>query len=85
MISIIIAEDQEMLRKAMVQLFELRDDINVIADVADGEAALKVIQDQQPDVAIIDVEMPKMSGLQVLQAVKSDGLAVKIIIVTTFK
>ncbi|KIX91058.1 transcriptional regulator [Staphylococcus microti] len=85
MISIVIAEDQEMLRKAMVQLFELRDDINVLADVADGEAALKVIQDQRPDVAILDVEMPKMSGLQVSQAIKDAGLPTKVIIVTTFK
>lgn len=85
MISIVIAEDQEMLRKAMVQLFELRDDINVLTDVADGEAALKVIQEQQPDVAILDVEMPKMSGLQVLQTIKEAGLLTKVIIVTTFK
>lgn len=85
MISIVVAEDQEMLRNAMVQIFSLHDEISVLADVADGEAALQVIRDQQPDVAILDVEMPKMSGLQVLKAIKDADLATKVIIVTTFK
>ncbi|MDO5375923.1 MAG: response regulator transcription factor [Staphylococcus rostri] len=85
MISIVVAEDQEMLRNAMVQIFSLHDEISVLADVADGEAALQVIRDQQPDVAILDVEMPKMSGLQVLKAIKEADLATKVIIVTTFK
>ncbi|MCS4486174.1 response regulator transcription factor [Staphylococcus americanisciuri] len=85
MISIVVAEDQEMLRNAMVQIFTLHDDISVLADVADGEMALQVIRDQQPDVAILDVEMPKKSGLQVLKAIKDAGLSTKVIIVTTFK
>ncbi|MGV3041659.1 response regulator transcription factor [Staphylococcus rostri] len=85
MISMVVAEDQEMLRNAMVQIFSLHDEISVLADIADGEAALQVIRDQQPDVAILDVEMPKMSGLQVLKAIKEADLATKVIIVTTFK
>ncbi|PNZ24455.1 DNA-binding response regulator [Staphylococcus rostri] len=85
MISMVVAEDQEMLRNAMVQIFSLHDEISVLADIADGEAALQVIRDQQPDVAILDVEMPKMSGLQELKAIKEADLATKVIIVTTFK
>lgn len=85
MISIVIAEDQEMLRKAMVQLMEMNDELNILGDFSNGEDALESIQSLEPDVAILDVEMPKMTGLEVLKKVKDSNLNTKVIIVTTFK
>lgn len=85
MISIVIAEDQEMLRKAMVQLMELNDELSILGDFSNGEDALEGIQSLEPDVAILDVEMPKMTGLEVLKKVKDSNLSTKVIIVTTFK
>ncbi|MFY2151314.1 response regulator [Mammaliicoccus sciuri] len=85
MISIVIAEDQEMLRKAMVQLMELNDELSILGDFPNGEDALEGIQSLEPDVAILDVEMPKMTGLEVLKKVKDSNLNTKVIIVTTFK
>lgn len=85
MISIVIAEDQEMLRKAMVQLMEMNDELNILGDFSNGEDALERIQTLEPDVAILDVEMPKMTGLEVLKKVKDSNLNTKVIIVTTFK
>ncbi|MCO4323898.1 response regulator transcription factor [Mammaliicoccus sciuri] len=85
MISIVIAEDQEMLRKAMVQLMEMNDELNILGDFSNGEDALECIQTLEPDVAILDVEMPKMTGLEVLKKVKDSNLNTKVIIVTTFK
>lgn len=85
MISIVIAEDQEMLRKAMVQLMEMNDELNILGDFSNGEDALEGIQSHEPDVAILDVEMPKMTGLEVLKKVKDSNLNKKVIIVTTFK
>ncbi|MCD8807926.1 response regulator transcription factor [Mammaliicoccus sciuri] len=85
MISIVIAEDQEMLRKAMVQLMELNDELSILGDFSNGEDALEGIQSLEPDVAILDVEMPKMTGLEVLKKVKDSNLNTKVIIVTTFK
>ncbi|EZX21798.1 response regulator transcription factor [Mammaliicoccus sciuri] len=85
MISIVIAEDQEMLRKAMVQLMEMNDELNILGDFSNGEDALEGIQSLEPDVAILDVEMPKMTGLEVLKKVKDSNLNTKVIIVTTFK
>ncbi|PTJ52977.1 response regulator transcription factor [Mammaliicoccus sciuri] len=85
MISIVIAEDQEMLRKAMVQLMELNDELSILGDFSNGEDALEGIQIHEPDVAILDVEMPKMTGLEVLKKVKDSNLNTKVIIVTTFK
>jgi len=76
MISIVIAEDQEMLRKAMVQLMEMNDELNILGDFSNGEDALERIQTLEPDVAILDVEMPKMTGLEVLKKIK-DTLKVR--------
>jgi len=84
-ITMIIAEDQHMLRKAMVQLIELNDDLKVIADVGNGNEALELIKTYEPDIAILDIEMPGMTGIEVLAESKALKLQTKIIIVTTFK
>ncbi|MBA8779343.1 response regulator transcription factor [Staphylococcus schleiferi subsp. coagulans] len=85
MIHVIIAEDQTMLRQAMVQLIEMNEHIHVIADVGDGKSALKVAQETEADVLILDVEMPELTGLEVLQQVREKNIPIKVIIVTTFK
>lgn len=85
MITMIIAEDQHMLRKAMVQLIELNDDLNVLADVGNGNEALELIKTYKPDIAILDIEMPGKTGIEVLAESKTLNLQTKIIIVTTFK
>ncbi|MBO1199946.1 response regulator transcription factor [Staphylococcus simiae] len=85
MTSIIIAEDQNMLRQAMVQLINLHDNIDIVADVDNGSVALEKIAQLQPDVAILDIEMPGMTGLEVLSFVREHQINTRIIIVTTFK
>ncbi|MBX7839273.1 response regulator transcription factor [Staphylococcus warneri] len=85
MITMIIAEDQHMLRKAMVQLIELNDDLKVLADVGNGNDALELMKTYEPDIAILDIEMPGMTGIEVLAESKALKLQTKIIIVTTFK
>ncbi|HDG3593588.1 TPA: response regulator, partial [Staphylococcus aureus] len=56
MISIIIAEDQNMLRQAMVQLIKLHGDFEILADVDNGLDAIKIIEAHHPDVVILDIE-----------------------------
>lgn len=85
MISIIIAEDQYMLRKAMVQLIEFNDQMNVIEDCGNGVDAFDFIKKYHPDIAILDIEMPGLTGLEVLVKIKEFKLDTKVIIVTTFK
>ncbi|AYY65404.1 MULTISPECIES: response regulator transcription factor [Staphylococcus] len=85
MISIIIAEDQYMLRKAMVQLIEFNDQMNVIEDCGNGVDAFDFIEKYHPDIAILDIEMPGLTGLEVLVKIKEFKLDTKVIIVTTFK
>ncbi|WP_405106441.1 response regulator transcription factor [Paenibacillus sp. FSL K6-1217] len=84
MISIIIAEDQRLLRGAMASLLDLEDDIEVAGEAGDGAEALAQIERIQPDVCLMDIEMPLMSGLEVAELLKSRGCRTKIIILTTF-
>lgn len=85
MINVVLAEDQTMLRQAMVQLMEMHEEINIIENVGDGLEAFRVIQENEVDVVILDVEMPGLTGLEILQLIREKAINVKVIIVTTFK
>lgn len=84
MIRVVIAEDQELVLGALAALLDLEDDIEVVATAVDGRAALAKIQEHRPDVVLTDIEMPEMTGLELLQEVKQQGLSCKVVIVTTF-
>ncbi len=60
MTSLIIAEDQNMLRQAMVQLIKLHGDFEILADTDNGLDAMKLIEEYNPNVVILDIEMPGM-------------------------
>jgi len=84
MIKIMIAEDQRMLRGALGSLLDLEDDIEVIGEVENGKEALTFILKEKPDVCLLDIEMPLMSGLDVVEELNRLGSNCKIIILTTF-
>lgn len=84
MIRVVIAEDQSLVLGALAALLDLEEDIEVVATAADGREALGKIREVQPDVVLTDIEMPEMTGLELLGAVKEQNLASRVIIVTTF-
>ncbi|WP_315794175.1 response regulator transcription factor [Paenibacillus sp. BIC5C1] len=84
MIRIMIAEDQRMLRGALASLLDLEDDFEVIGEAGNGDEALKQIVSLQPDICLMDIEMPVMSGLDVAEFIQQLGLPCRIIILTTF-
>jgi two-component system response regulator DesR len=84
MIKIIIAEDQSLLRGAIATLLSLEDDIEVMAQAADGAQALELVKQLKPDVLLTDIEMPKASGIEVAKAIKALGIPSKVMMVTTF-
>ena len=81
---ILLAEDQSMLRDALSQLLQLQPDVASVSQAADGREAIELLKTNPVDVAILDVEMPYQTGLDVLEWVKEHQPAVKVIIVTTF-
>ncbi|RSK29058.1 DNA-binding response regulator [Bacillus sp. HMF5848] len=84
MISIVLAEDQGMLRGALGALLSLEDDFIIVGEAANGEEAYELITKHNPDICVMDIEMPIMTGLDVAEKVKQEGQACKIIILTTF-
>jgi two-component system, NarL family, response regulator DesR len=79
-----IAEDQTMVRQALVALLELEPDIEVVAQAATGDEALAMARKHGPDVAVLDIEMPGATGIEVAQRLQADRFAGKVVIVTTF-
>jgi two-component system response regulator DesR len=84
MIRIILAEDQRMLRGALGALLDLEDDIEVAGQAANGEEALQLIQSLQPDICLMDIEMPLKSGLDVAEELKKKKSSCRVVILTTF-
>jgi Response regulator containing a CheY-like receiver domain and an HTH DNA-binding domain len=84
LIRVCLVDDQTLVRQGIQSLLELVDDIEVVAEASDGEQALRVIKDIRPDVVLLDVRMPKMTGLEVLQALQSSNELPPTIILTTF-
>lgn len=84
MIGVLLAEDQAMVRGALSALLGLETDIEVIAAVADGEAAWRELERCPPDVLVADIEMPGLTGLELAQRVQRLALPTRVVIVTTF-
>lgn len=83
-IEVLLAEDQGMVLGALAALLNTEPDITVIGTASNGAAALEAVAKQQPQVLITDIEMPKMTGLELAAAVKERFPKTRIIILTTF-
>jgi two-component system, NarL family, response regulator DesR len=82
MIRIVIAEDQQMMLGALGSLLNLEEDMEVVGKASNGEQVISLVQKHQPDICIMDIEMPMMSGLEAAEELKGQGC--KVIILTTF-
>lgn len=82
MIRIVIAEDQRMLLGALASLLDLEEDMKVVGRASNGEDAVKLVHQHQPDICIMDIEMPIKSGLEAAEELKGSGC--KVMILTTF-
>lgn len=84
MIRVLLAEDQGMVRGALAALLRLEDDIQVVAEVARGDAVVPTALQTQPDVALLDIEMPGGDGLSAAKALHKQLPSCRIVILTTF-
>ena len=83
-IRVVLAEDQGMVLGALAALLEIEEDISVAARARDGQEALDAVLTHKPDVFITDIEMPKMTGLEVAAELRRRRTGTRVIIVTTF-
>jgi DNA-binding NarL/FixJ family response regulator len=84
MIKVMLVDDQNLVRKGVRSLLELSEEIVVIAEASDGREAVRTIPEVNPDVVLLDMRMPQMSGLDVLLALSKAGTLPPTIILTTF-
>jgi two-component system response regulator DesR len=82
LIRVLVAEDQAMVLGALSALLDLEDDIEVVARARDGEEALRLAERLDPDIVLTDIEMPRMTGLELAARLVERGM--RVIILTTF-
>lgn len=87
MIELVIADDQSLIRMALRNLFNGEDDIHVAAEAENGQEAWDLVSRLRPDVALLDVRMPGLDGLEVLRRISRDAnlAATRVVMITTFE
>lgn len=81
MIRVLLADDEAMIRSALAALLRLEEDIDVIAECPDGETALAIAEKLQPDVCLLDLEMPGLDGVEVAERLRKI-VSARVVIVT---
>jgi DNA-binding NarL/FixJ family response regulator len=88
MIRVLLVDDQALFRVAIATLIDLEDDIEVVGQAADGLQALRLVDETEPDVVVMDVRMPRMDGVETTRRLLAAGAArrtaPRVIILTTF-
>ncbi len=84
MIKVMLVDDQNLVRKGVRSLLELSEELEVVAEAADGAEAIRGIPEVQPDVVLLDMRMPGLSGLEVLTELSGRNALPPTIILTTF-
>ena len=83
-IRVLIADDHAVVRQGLRTFLELQDDIEVVADVADGEAALQAAEEHEPDVVLMDLVMPGGGGVEAIRALREARPEARVLVLTSF-
>ena len=83
-IRLLLADDQALVRGALAALLSLEHDLEVVAEVGSGADVLDAVREHRPDVALLDIEMPGLDGIEATRAVVAAGLGTRGLVVTTF-
>ena len=83
-IRILLADDHEVVREGLSAILKRRETFDVVAEVGDGAAAVEAWQRLKPDVALLDLRMPKMEGIEAIRQIRALDTNAKLIILTTY-
>ena len=84
-IRVFLADDHMMVREGLKQLLELNNEIEVIGEAGDGYECLNLVNKTNPDVVLLDINMPNLDGLKVLQIMREQKMQNKVIFLTIHK
>lgn len=82
MTTIVVADDHKIVREGLVKLLEARSDFTVIGEASDGEEAVQMVLEKQPDVVIMDIWMPRLSGIDATRRIGKQGSHAKILVLS---
>ncbi len=83
-VRVVVADDHPLFREAVVRAVRERPEFELVGEAADGREALELIREHAPDVAVLDVKMPELDGLKVLNAVQRDALSTRVVLLSAF-
>ena len=81
-IRLVLADDHPLILQGLESLFQMEEDLEVLACCANGEEALQAVRRHRPDVAVLDVRMPGRNGLDVARQIKAEGLGARVVLLT---
>ena len=83
-IKVILADDHSLVREGTRELLDREVDIEVVAEAGDGEAAVRLVSEYQPDVVIMDIAMPKLNGLEATKRIRSENPGIAVLVLTAY-
>ncbi len=83
-ISIVLVDDQKLVRDGIHSLLELSPEVEVVAEASTGKEAVDVVREHKPDVVLMDIQMPQMNGIEAIEKMVEEKLSSPVIILTTF-
>ena len=84
MTSVVIVDDDELFRSGLRMVVDGRPGIDVVAEAADGAAAVSAVREHRPDVVLMDIQMPHLNGIEATRRIVGLGLATRVLMLTTF-
>jgi len=83
-IRVLLADDHVLVRQGIREFLEDEDDIQVIAEANDGAEAVRLAQEHQPDVSVLDIRMPEMTGVEATRRIKAQSPRVRVLVLTAY-
>lgn len=80
--TIVVADDHKIVREGICKLLETREDFTVVGQASDGEEAVQLVLEKQPDVALMDIWMPRLSGIDATRRIGKRGLDTKVLVLS---